>query len=398
VTIQLLQKIRSLWGITLAPPRLHKVGWHLGNTVPISSRSWDIMRRVPPVAVAFVTGEKIQSDDLKRILEINSGCHFFYRPYFAPSSEAAAYQGYIDAVASMIGDDNRSYWEFVPESQRHLQMWNEPNMPRHSQWEGFGSQTDDMIRFNDWFCKAYRQLKEANPTFKIGFTPLTPGNRDAYFRTDPEGVPYYMHGPEAAKEDPAMEEIAAAIRSGPCLEALNLADEYLAHIYVVNDAENQIYRWCYGLRFLQYARFFPKPMDIWITENGIGYPSSNWRLWYELLQSYPQVKGTSIWMLEHEAPTEETLRVLRAFIEVLEEEPPLPIEAIRNAAWNAAEIAYNPDAAFFTYAQDNNLGRPVTNEVDEESGSVVYRLQGFDDGIVFAKVGDWGNVQHVDWL
>ena len=146
---------------------MHKVGWHLGNTVPISSDSWKIMSYVPPAAICFITGEHVGSDELKRILDISPGCHIIYRPYFAPSDKVLDYQGYINAVCSMIDENNESFWGFVPEAQRHLQVWNEQNMPWWSQWEGFGDTAEDMVRFNDWFCKAYAQLKAANPTFRI---------------------------------------------------------------------------------------------------------------------------------------------------------------------------------------------------------------------------------------
>ena len=393
---------------------MHKVGWHLGNTVPISDNSWTIMSRVPPAAITFITGEKISSDDMKRILDISPGCHFFYRPYFAPSDNPVNYQSYIDAVCSMLDANNASYWEFVPEPQRHLQLWNEPNMPEWcSQWEGFGDQTEDMVRFNDWFCKAYRQVKETNPTFKIGFTPLTPGNRDVFFpySPDPENVPYYMHGPEVSHPDPTPEEIQAAILSGPCYEALTLADEYMAHIYVINDAEHQIYQPCYGLRFMEYARFFPKPMDIWIPENGIGGLPSNWILWYQLLDQFPEVKGTSIWRLEWEVrdPDSGMIQALREWVESPPIPPPPPPPppppsdpdeislALRHCAWNEAGIAYNPDAAFAVYARDFVLGAPVTNEVDLVIGDVMYRLQGYMRGIVYAIAGQWDQVRHIIW-
>lgn len=69
------------------------------------------------------------------------------------------------------------------------------------------------------------------------------------------------------------------------------------------------------------------------------------------------------------------------------------LEQIRNAAWRALNIPYNPDAAFPRYAREHNLGNPVTAEVDAGE----YRLQGFSGGIVYARIGDWGNCKHVSW-
>jgi hypothetical protein len=388
---------------------LSKVGFHLGNKELISANSWTIMERVPPKAVIFITGERISADDLKRILDISPECHFFYRPYFAPSDSRAAQGSYIQAVGSMIDDNNRSYFDFVPEPQRHLQIFNEQNMPRWSQWEGFGSRVDDMHRFNEAFCGGYDYLKSINPTFKIGFTPLTPGNRDTYFRTDPAGVPYYMHGPEAAKEKPTLNEIVTALRNGPCYEALRKADEYLAHIYVLNDAEHQMQEHWGGLRFDRYAKFLPKSMDIWITELGIGHPAENWRRWYKLLEDYPSVKGTCIWRLEYEVrdPGSEMVRVLQSYVESLPEEEPepptlpiptVPVDLIRSRAWLSVDVPFNPDAAFPVYARQNNLGAPLAGEVDVGyEGQPSYRLQAFVGGIVYAEVGKWDDVDHIEW-
>ncbi len=71
----------------------------------------------------------------------------------------------------------------------------------------------------------------------------------------------------------------------------------------------------------------------------------------------------------------------------------VPVAAIRNVAWNALGIPYNPDAAFPKYAREHGLGNPVTREVDVQG----YRLQGYAGGIVYAKIGDWGKVEYIVW-
>jgi hypothetical protein len=77
--------------------------------------------------------------------------------------------------------------------------------------------------------------------------------------------------------------------------------------------------------------------------------------------------------------------------------PPGPsdsvIQAIRNVAWNQLGIPYNPDAAFAKYAREKQLGNPVTTEFDVSG----YRAQGFAGGILYAKVGDWANIQMLAW-
>jgi hypothetical protein len=289
---------------------IHKVGWHLQNMASVSVSDWRLMENYArPVSVVFLTGERVGADQIKRVLGISPGCHIFFRPYF--DAKKISVEQHIENVKLIINPDD-PMMKIVPEGQGHLQIFNEQNMPHTTeighpddQWEGFGSTVDDMTFFNGAFCWAYDTLKAINPALWIGFPPLTGGNRDAYFRTDPEHVPYYMHGPEAAFGDPcdpnavnpSQADILAAIRSGPCYEALKKADEYLVHTYVANDAEHQMHELWAGERFVQYAKFFPKPMNIWITELGIGDPVQNWTRWYELLDKYPEVKGTGIWML-----------------------------------------------------------------------------------------------------
>lgn len=306
---------------------MHKVGWHLGNARPMDDSDWSVIRAVPPASITFLSGEAIGRDQIGEILRISPQCHIFMRPYYPPSDKEQDFLNYLKGLKALIAPGN---WELIPEGQRHLQIFNEQNMPHTApidhptdQWEGFGPSIEAMERFNRWFCTAYDELKAVNPVWKIGFPPLTPGNRDAYFRTDPENVPYYMHGPEAAKENPTPEEIRAAIKSGPCYEALMRADEYLAHIYVINDVEHQMYELWAGLRFVQYARFCPKPMDIWITELGIGGSSYNWVRWFQLLDNYPEVKGTSIWRLGYEIRSDgnPAVQELKRYVASL---PPVP--------------------------------------------------------------------------
>ena len=74
-------------------------------------------------------------------------------------------------------------------------------------------------------------------------------------------------------------------------------------------------------------------------------------------------------------------------------QPSVPVEAIRNEAWRSLGIAYNPEAAFSRYARAQKLGNPVTGEFDASG----YRAQGFAGGIVYAKIGDWGNIESIVW-
>lgn len=75
----------------------------------------------------------------------------------------------------------------------------------------------------------------------------------------------------------------------------------------------------------------------------------------------------------------------------------VPDNVVREEAWNAAGIPFNPQAAFARYAREHGLGTPQTNEFDFSYRGVNYRGQGFSQGIVYSKVGDWGNIKELSW-
>jgi hypothetical protein len=75
----------------------------------------------------------------------------------------------------------------------------------------------------------------------------------------------------------------------------------------------------------------------------------------------------------------------------------LPDDVVREAAWNAAGVPFNPLAAFPRYAREHDLGTPQTDEFDFSYKGVNYRGQGFSKAVLFAKVGDWGNIQELSW-
>lgn len=255
------------------------IGWHLGNERPMTAIDWRILETVPPRCIVFLPDQGIppkgedKLDGIERVLAIAPGCHIIMRPYYTPQEPTvAALQAYIDQCKRAVD----RYRDAIPAGQRHLQIWNEQNMPRWAQWEGFGDQLADMQRFDDWFCAAYSQLKRHDPSWLIGWTPLTPGNRDVWFPGDPQGH-YYMHGPAGCVENPSATQIARGIAEGPCKASLMLADEYYAHVYIHETRTAYREPWL-GLRFERYRQFLPKPMTLWITE--AGYPSrATWPTW-----------------------------------------------------------------------------------------------------------------------
>lgn len=270
-----------------------RLGWHIGNERPMTGIDWEILRLVPPGVVVLLPGQGVTPEDGKRILEINPICHVILRPYFSPQEVTGpVLQEYIDFCKRHLDD-----WQVVPHGQRHVQIFNEPNMPRWAQWEGFGDQPEDMGRFEDAFVTAYSQLKRFDPSWRIGLTPLTPGNRDVWFPGDPEGH-YYLHGPSGCREDVTNARLAA--RESLCWGAMELADEHYDHIYI-HEGRNACRESWRGLRYRRYNCFRP-PGDLWITEAGFprGDLMPEWAgdallEWLRILDD--TVRGVALWIL-----------------------------------------------------------------------------------------------------
>lgn len=56
-------------------------------------------------------------------------------------------------------------------------------------------------------------------------------------------------------------------------------------------------------------------------------------------------------------------------------------------------IPLNQDAAFYKFGKNHNLGERLSKEYDVKYQNRNYRAQIFEKGIVYAEVGDWGNVK-----
>jgi len=72
-------------------------------------------------------------------------------------------------------------------------------------------------------------------------------------------------------------------------------------------------------------------------------------------------------------------------------------DVIRNAAWVAGGIPYNPEAAFPKYAREHDLGNPETPEFDFTYQGKKYRGQGFSKAILYAEVGHWDDIKEASW-
>lgn len=75
------------------------------------------------------------------------------------------------------------------------------------------------------------------------------------------------------------------------------------------------------------------------------------------------------------------------------EAPPLSLEETISLVGQPKIIPLNPDAMFYKVAKQKNLGERLSKEYDAEYVGKTYRAQMYERGIVYAEVGDWGNVK-----
>jgi hypothetical protein len=74
-------------------------------------------------------------------------------------------------------------------------------------------------------------------------------------------------------------------------------------------------------------------------------------------------------------------------------EVPLSLEETIAMVGEPLIIPLNPDAMFYKIAKTKNLGERLTSEYDVTYLGKNYRAQTYERGIVYAEVGDWGNVK-----
>ncbi len=74
-------------------------------------------------------------------------------------------------------------------------------------------------------------------------------------------------------------------------------------------------------------------------------------------------------------------------------EAPLTLEETIAFVGQPDIIPLNPNAMFYKIARERNLGERLTREYDAEYDGKTYRAQIYERGIVYAQVGDWGNVK-----
>ena len=70
---------------------------------------------------------------------------------------------------------------------------------------------------------------------------------------------------------------------------------------------------------------------------------------------------------------------------------------VAKSAADARPFSTNKDAALYSTADNMGLGDAKTDEVRFMSGGDSYIAQGFVDGILYVKDGDWTNFHKIQW-
>ena len=67
------------------------------------------------------------------------------------------------------------------------------------------------------------------------------------------------------------------------------------------------------------------------------------------------------------------------------------------AASHTGSIPFNPDSALYRTADSMSLGDMKSDEVRFEQDGETYIAQGYSDGILYVRDGDWANIRKLAW-
>lgn len=408
-----------------------RLGWHAGNEAEMTALDWEILGLVAPQVFVWladygVSHQRIGERELRRVLELCPEAEMFPRFYVPPSMAAndAELGRMWDAAAVGI----EALLAFIPAARLHVQFFNEPNMPRWSQYEGFGDQLADMQRYDRVFAEGVERMRARFPGVHFGVMALTDGNRDMWFPGDAVGH-YYMHGPTGCQEDLTAAQVQQAIIEGPCRVALLTGTELYNHTYI-HRRDGQIesgelnYRlpW-YGLRVERQAKFLPRAMGVWITEAGFptrakldeagGWAAASLVGWLDLLQARGAAAGVALWILgthnggmwyDGDKPRGEVY-ALRDWQRAQVTVPPAAGGALTAAEW-AALMGYG-EGFVIPMTPGHALWDAIVRDGLVLAGPEFARdgcacQWGYDAAanrrrLYAARVGDWGNVQRGPW-
>lgn len=290
---------------------MQRAGLHLGNwgeDIPGSTRDLIVQSK----ANALLAMQNIKPENLRFWAEQNPNGYFISRFHYDAHGQMASYPQVVNWANGQVEliDSYLKIPEFrtIYDNDRFgVKVFNEPNFV----FEGFGTSEEAMKVYNEMFMVAAKYIKDRFPKAKtIGYS-LAPGNKDAFFKSDRTNEHYFLHGPEAAKENPTEKEIKAAIQSCLTREAQNHMDWFGCHVYPHPGTWNEYHL---GRRFTQYWKFLPEKLvnNTFILECSVADEAgqavraneTNEWLWM-LNRDYPQVKAITMWWAGAGDPTWE---------------------------------------------------------------------------------------------
>lgn len=283
-----------------------KYGEHLGNYIDhLTEGLRTQLRATKPTVLLFM--DSFPAGAVNETVGILAGegvavtliCRVYYPPTGQGSPESIT--DYINRVVARFNDLIAQ--PLVEQAYRDGRLWvklfNETNIGI----EGFPQGRVGFAPALAAWQRAVAALRPLFPPLKIGSLANTPGNDDTYFYGDLLNLPYWYHGPEAAKENPTPANIAAAKASCPMRPMFEAADGIFTHMYAPETrmTSGELQRW-YSRRFEQYLKFLPANKPMFICECDAGYddgPQSraNGVVWWlrNVIDVNERVGGVCIW-------------------------------------------------------------------------------------------------------
>ena len=168
-------------------------GLHFHNACAITPADLDIIRRWSPLSLLEAMDGVVndQPEVLRDAWEMAGRPPLVLRRYYEPRRGGPNVWGAHAHETVILAE--RCVAAGIPLEKLMLKPFNEPNMPKWAQWEGFGDKEEDMVRYNEALLLFIGIAKRELPGVIIGGPHLTVGNRDVRFPNDPVGV-YYYHG------------------------------------------------------------------------------------------------------------------------------------------------------------------------------------------------------------
>lgn len=257
----------------------YRYGMHIGNWT--DGNSDGLLREVEatlPESLLFMDNVKPEAIDRLNAPLAAAGVKplWIYRPYFNPEGGAtgANIQNYANTVRVRVTEYLLSPVALAAynEGRFVVKIFNETNIGG----EGFArGRAGFAPALAAW--KTVRSIvKGMFPLLKVMSIANTPGNDDVWFTGDAPSLPYWYHGPQAAKANPTQADILMAVASCPFREMFELCDYIGIHVYAQDERQTRgdLQTW-YSRRHEQALKFLRVYTDLGkkliISECDCGY-------------------------------------------------------------------------------------------------------------------------------